>query len=81
MKENKDFITLADIGHVDLEEVLGVVRNKVNIMVSGRVLGSVENYLELGFGKERDSKALVLELLEGVKEDGDTVVHGGNGFV
>jgi hypothetical protein len=46
-----------------------------------RVLGSIENYLELGFGKEGDSKALVLELLEGVKEDRDASVRGSYGFM
>ncbi len=50
-------------------------------MVAGRVLGGIENYLELGFGKEGDSKALVLELLECVKEDGYAVAHGSYSFV
>ena len=53
-----------------------VVRNKVNIVVASRVLSSIKNYLELGFGEEGNCKALVLELLEGVKEDGDAAVHG-----
>jgi hypothetical protein len=55
-----------------LEEVLGVVRNKVNIVVASRVLSSIKNYLELGFGEEGNCKALVLELLEGVEEDGSS---------
>jgi hypothetical protein len=81
VQENKDFITLADIGSVDLEEVLGVVRNKVNIVVASRVLSSIKNYLELGFGEEGNCKALVLELLEGVEEDRDAAVHGSDGFM
>ncbi len=81
MKENQDFVTLTDVGSVDLEEDLGAIRNKFNIKVAGRVLGSIKNYLELGFGKEGDSRVLVLELLKGVKEDRDTVVHGGDSFV
>ncbi len=81
MEEDEDFVALTDIGSVDLEEVLGAVRNEVNVKVAGRVLCSIKNYLELGFRKERDSKALVLELLEGVKEDGNTVIHGGDSLV
>jgi hypothetical protein len=59
VKENKNFITLTDIGSVDLEEVLGVIRNKVNFVVASRVLSSIKNYLELEFGEEGDRKALV----------------------
>jgi hypothetical protein len=81
VQEDKDFITLTDVGSVNLEEVLGVVRNKVNIVVTSRILSSIKNYLELGFGKERYCKALVLELLEGVKEDGDAAVHGSDSFM
>ena len=64
-----------------MEKVLGLVRNKVNIVVKSRVFSSIKNYLELGFGKEGNCKALVLELLEGVKEDGDVAVHGSDSFV
>ncbi len=60
---------------------MGVIRDECNIKVAGGVLGSIENYLELAFGQEGNSKALVLELLEGVKENGDAAVHGGNSFV
>jgi hypothetical protein len=81
VQEDKDFITLTDVGSVNLEEVLGVVRNKVNIVVTSRILSSIKNYLELGFGKERYCEALVLELLEGVKEDGDAAVHGSDSFM
>ncbi len=81
VQEDKDFITLLDVGTIDLEKVLGVIRNKVNIVVTSRVLSSIKNYLELGFGKEGNCKALVLEFLEGVKEDGDAAVHGSDSFV
>jgi hypothetical protein len=81
VQEDKDFITLTDVGSVDLEEVLGVIRNKVNIVVTSRILSSIKNYLELGFRKEGNCKALVLELLEGVKEDGDAAVHGCDSFM
>jgi hypothetical protein len=64
-----------------LEKVLGLIRNEVNIVVKSRVFGSIKNYLELGFGKEGNCEALVLELLEGVKEDGDAAVHGSDSFV
>jgi len=50
-------------------------------VVASRILSSIKNYLELGFGKEGNCKALVLELLEGVKEDGDAAVHGSDSFV
>ncbi len=76
VEENKDFVTSTDIERVDLEEVLGFVRDKFNIEVAGRILGSRKDNLKLTFGKERNSKALVLELLQGVKEGGDVVVHG-----
>jgi hypothetical protein len=81
VQEDEDFITLTDVGSVNLEEVLGVVRNEVNIVVTSRILSSIKNYLELGFRKERNCKALVLELLEGVKEDGDVAVHGSDSFM
>jgi hypothetical protein len=81
VQEDKDFITLRDVGSVDLKEVLRVIRNKVNIVVASRILSSIKNYLELGFGKEGNCKALVLELLEGVKEDGDAAVHGSDSFM
>ena len=81
VQEDKDFITLTDVGAIDLEKVLGLIRNKVNIVVASRILSSIKNYLELGFGKEGNCKALVLELLEGVKEDGDAAVHGSDSFV
>jgi hypothetical protein len=60
---------------------LGLIRNEVNIVVKSRVFGSIKNDLELGFGKEGNCEALVLELLEGVKEDGDAAVHGSDSFV
>ncbi len=81
MEEDKDFITLTDVGTIDLEEVLGLIRNKVDIVVASRILSSIKNYVELGFGKEGNCEALVLELLEGVKKDGDAAVHGSNSFV
>ena len=81
VQKDKDFITLTDVGAIDLEKVLGLIRNKVNIVVASRILSSIKNYLELGFGKEGNCKALVLELLEGVKEDGDAAVHGSDSFV
>ncbi len=81
MQEDKDFITLTNIGSVDLEKVLGVIRDKVNIVVASRILSSVKNYLELGFREEGNGKALVLELLEGVEEDGDAAVHGSDSFM
>ena len=81
VQEDEDFITLADIGGVDLEKVLGVVRDKVDIMVASGILGSIKNYLKLGFRKEGNCKALVLELLEGIEEDGNAAVHGSNSFV
>jgi hypothetical protein len=52
VQEDKDFITLTDVGAIDLEKVLGLIRNKVNIVVASRILSSIKNYLELGFGKE-----------------------------
>ena len=64
-----------------MEKVLGLIRNEVNIVVKSRVFGSIKNYLELGFGEEGNCEALVLELLEGVKEDGDAAVHGSDSFV
>jgi hypothetical protein len=64
-----------------LEKVLGLVRNKVNIVVTSRILSSIKNYLELGFGKEGNCKALVLELLEGVEEDRDAAIHGSDSFM
>jgi hypothetical protein len=81
VQEDEDFITLADIGGVDLEKVLGVVRDKVDIVVASRILSSIKNYLKLGFCKEGNCKALVLELLEGIEEDGNAAVHGSNSFV
>jgi hypothetical protein len=81
VQEDKDFITLTNIGSVDLEKVLGVIRDKVNIVVASRILSSVKNYLELGFREEGNGKALVLELLEGVEEDGDAAVHGSDSFM
>ncbi len=60
---------------------MGVIRDECNIKVAGGVLGSIKNNLELAFGQEGNSKVLVLELLEGIKEDGDAAVHGGYGFV
>ncbi len=81
VQEDKDFITLTNIGSVDLEKVLGVIRNKVNIVVASRILSSIKNYLELGFGEEGNGKALVLELLEGVEEDRDAAVHGSDSFM
>ncbi len=81
VKENEYFIALTDIGGINLEKVLGFVRDKVNIKVAGRVLGSIKDNLELTFGKEGNSKALVLEFLQGIKEDGDAVVHGSYCFV
>ncbi len=81
VQEDKDFVTLTNIGSVDLEKVLGVIRNKVNIVVASRILSSIKNNLELGFGEEGNGKALVLELLEGVKEDGDAAVHGSDSFM
>ncbi len=81
MQEDKDFITLTNIGSVDLEKVLGVIRDKVNIVVASRILSSIKNYLELGFGEEGNGKALVLELLEGVEEDGDAAVLGSDSFM
>jgi hypothetical protein len=81
VQEDKDFITLTNIGSVDLEKVLGVIGNKVNIVVASRILSSIKNYLELGFGEEGNGKALVLELLEGVEEDGDAAVHGSDTFM
>ena len=81
VQEDKDFITLTDVGTIDLEKVLGLVRNKVNIVVTSRILSSIKNYLELGFGKEGNCKALVLELLEGVEEDGDAAIHGSDSFM
>ena len=64
-----------------MEKVLGLIRNEVNIVVKGRVFGSIKNYLELGFGKEGNCKAVVLELLEGVEEDGDAAIHGSDSFM
>jgi hypothetical protein len=81
VQEDKDFITLTDVGAIDLEKVLGLIRNKVNIVVASRILSSIKNYLELGFGKEGNCKALVLELLEGVEEDGDAAIHGSDSFM
>jgi hypothetical protein len=81
VQEDKDFITLTDVGSINLEEVLRVIRNKVNVVVTSRILSSIKNYLELGFGKEGNCKALVLELLEGVKEDRDAAVHGCDSFM
>ena len=81
VQKDKDFITLTDVGTIDLEKVLGLIRNEVNIVVTSRILSSIKNYLELGFGKEGNCEALVLELLEGVKEDGDAAVHGSDSFV
>ncbi len=64
-----------------MEKVLGLIRNKVDIVVTSRILSSIKNYVALGFGKEGNCEALVLELLEGVKEDGDAAVHGSDSFV
>jgi hypothetical protein len=57
VQEDKDFITLTDVGTIDLEKVLGLIRDKVNIVVKSRVFSSIKNYLELGFGKEGNCKA------------------------
>ncbi len=46
-----DFLTLADVGRVKLEEVLGFIRDKVNIAVAGGIFGQQKRQREVDFQK------------------------------